>query len=59
MKEFITRLINSREKKVTLREIASPKPSRNVMRILGEVLRRANADQQAISQQAHEIRAGN
>lgn len=56
MKELIAKLLN-REKKVTLRDVASPKPSRSVMRVLGEVLRRANADQQSVSRKAHEIRA--
>lgn len=58
MKKFITKFL-SREKKVTLRDVASPRPSRNVTRVLGEVLRRADADQQSVSRKAHKIRASN
>jgi hypothetical protein len=53
------RIINllRRDKKITLREVASPKPSRTTLRILGEVLRRAYADQQATRHKAQEIRS--
>jgi len=55
MKKIIKLL--HREKKVTLREVASPKPSRTTLRVLGEVLSRAYADQQATRLKAQEIRS--
>ena len=58
MQEIISKLLG-RNKKVTLQDVASPKPSRTTVRVLGEVLRRAYIDQQSVSQKAHEIRTSN
>lgn len=42
--------------KVTLSDIASPKPSRAAARVLSGAIKRAYVDQKIVSRQAHSIR---
>lgn len=52
--EKIIRLLS--KKKVTLSDVASPKPSRAAARVLKGAMIRAHADQQRLSKEAHAIR---
>jgi hypothetical protein len=44
-------------KKVTLQDVASPQPSRAAARVIKGALKRAYADQKAVSRQAAAIRS--
>ena len=55
MKKII-KFILPKKKKVELKDVAAPKPSRAAARVLNDALERAYKDQQAISRKAASIR---
>lgn len=55
MKKTIKTIL--RPKKVELRDVASPKPSRAATKVLNGALKRAYADQQAVSRKAEVLRS--
>jgi len=57
LQKIIDKILLRRETRLTLQDVAAPKPSSNVRRALSEVLRRADAEQRAVTEKAYEIRA--
>jgi hypothetical protein len=55
MKEAMKSIFKS--KKVELSDVASPKPSRAATRAINGALKRAYADQRAVSRKAHALRS--